>query len=137
MPFIRGRYHVNPIMGEAVEAAREAEAARCGEPEHESRHADDQADGFASPHASDSSVRGRVQRVEIEATELVPSHSGRVERGFVARLHRQPVAGAPGKSAGAASRGAGRRDQPSHAETHVFADSGDLLNFLHHELARE
>ena len=27
MPFIRGRYHINPIMGEALEAARDAEAA--------------------------------------------------------------------------------------------------------------
>ncbi|MGH9725137.1 MAG: hypothetical protein ACRD41_08735, partial [Candidatus Acidiferrales bacterium] len=27
MPFIRGRYHINAIAGEALEAAREAEAA--------------------------------------------------------------------------------------------------------------
>ena len=27
MPFINGRYHVNPAMGQALEAAREAEAA--------------------------------------------------------------------------------------------------------------
>ncbi len=27
MPFIRGRYHINPVMGQALEAARQAEAA--------------------------------------------------------------------------------------------------------------
>jgi len=28
MPYIRGRYYMNPVVGDALEAAREAEAAK-------------------------------------------------------------------------------------------------------------
>ena len=79
MPFIRGRYHVNPIMGEALEAAREAEAAmlaleRGSRDGHDgANHANDQADGFASPHpgehATDRAASAPIHRVEIEAAE--------------------------------------------------------------------
>jgi len=139
MPFIRGRYHINPVMGEALEAAREAEAAlHALEQEHGSTH--DQADGFASPHASDHAVdgaaHGPVRRVEIEAAEMVPSHSGRAARGFVARVHRQPADAAHGEGAGTPSNSATRRGLPSHAETHVFSDHRDLINFLHDELGK-
>ena len=137
MPFIRGRYHINPVMGEALEAAREAEAAlHALEQEHGSTH--DQADGFASPHASGPAGPGHgpVHRVEIEAAEMVPSHSGRAARGFVARVHRQPAEDAHGEGAGAASHSAARSGLPSHAETHVFADHHDLVNFLHDELGK-
>ncbi len=132
MPFIRGRYHINPVMGEALEAAREAEAAlHALEAEHGSHGAPhDQADGFASPHTSghavDGAAHGPVHRVEIEAAEMVPSHSGRAARGFVARVHRQPAQDAHGEGAGAASP----------AETHVFSDHRDLVNFLHDELGK-
>ena len=137
MPFIRGRYHINPVMGEALEAAREAEAAlHALEQEHGAPH--DQADGFASPHASDPAGAGHgpVHRVEIEAAEMVPSHSGRAARGFVARVHRQPAAEAHGGGAGSASHSAARPGLASHAETHVFSDHRDLVNFLHDELGK-
>lgn len=140
MPFIRGSYHINPVMGEALEAAREAEAAlHALEAEHGSHGAPhDQADGFASPHASDpvGAGHGPVHRVEIEAAEMVPSHSGRAARGFVARVHRFPAANAHGEGAGAASHSAARPGLPSHAETHVFSDHHDLVNFLHNELGK-
>ena len=128
MPFIRGRYHINPVMGEALEAAREAEAAlHAPEAEHGAHGAaHDQADGFASPHAGDSAADGPVHRVEIEAAEMVPSHSGRAARGFVARVHRQPARDARGDDAGAASQ----------AETHVFSDHRELVTFLHDELGK-
>ena len=41
MPFIRGRYHINPVMGEALEAAREAEAAQIELERKAQRKADD------------------------------------------------------------------------------------------------
>jgi hypothetical protein len=139
MPFIRGRYHVNPIMGEALEAAREVEAARRGTLsfEYESRDAHDQADGFASPHPSDRAASGRIHRVEIEASEVVPSHSGRAERGFVARVHRHAASGVPHDAADAfAARGTLHGSATARPETHVFSDHRDLVNFLHDELAK-
>ena len=179
MPFIRGRYHVNPIMGEALEAAREAEAAmlaleRGSRDGHDgANHANDQADGFASPHpgehATDRAASAPIHRVEIEAAEQegppwpregthgrsvepgISNPRGRTERGFIARVHRGPVASALGDSAGAASNLTSRPGLPSHqeglpgrrqgepgrSETHVFSNHRDLLNFLHDELAND
>jgi hypothetical protein len=127
MPFIRGRYHMNPIVGQALEAAREAEAARLAALEPGAH--DDSGDGdddFGEKNAANSE-KGPIHRVEIEAAELVPSHSGRAHKGFVARVHREEIsrggaaAGAPGKS----------------AETHVFSDHHDLVGFLRDEFAKD
>jgi hypothetical protein len=136
MPFIKGRYHINPIMGEALEAAREAEdavrrasLARGGTATDESQaddDGDDQADGFASSHAGE---RPPVHRVEIESAEVVPSHSGRAHRGYVARVHRAPSASVRNGNAPTA--------QPSPPETHVFSDHRDLVDFLRDELAKD
>jgi hypothetical protein len=117
---------MNPIVGQALEAAREAEAARLAALEPGAR--DDSGnsdDDFGEKNAADSE-KGRIHRVEIEAAELVPSHSGRAHRGFVARVHREEIsrgaaAGAPGKS----------------AETHVFSDHHDLVGFLRDEFAKD
>ncbi len=133
MPFIRGRYHINPVMGEALEAAREAEAALHA-PEQDYGAPHDQADGFASPHANDSTAQGPVHRVEIEAAEVVPSHSGRAARGFVARVHRLPAGAADGPSGGEFRGSRGIVPPP---ETHVFSDHRDLVNFLHDLLAHD
>jgi hypothetical protein len=91
MPFVRGRYHINPIAGEALEAAREAEAALLAL--QHAAHSRDEAgaadDSPGSPHPSAlAAAKGPVHRVEIEAAEFVPSHTGRATRGFVARVHR-------------------------------------------------
>lgn len=146
MPFIRGRYYINPIMGEALEAAREAEAALHAL-EHGARdghdganHANDQADGFASPHPGDHATTqapsGPVHRIEIEASEMVPAHSGRAERGFVARVHRHPPSAAPHDAADSfASQGTSHGSATVRPETHVFSDHRDLVNFLRDELA--
>ena len=119
MPFIRGRYHINPIVGAALEAAREAEAAH--------NRAVDQSDGFAYDDDQPSAPeKGPIHRVEIEAAELVPSHSGRAHSGFVARVHRHPAG-----SAAAAST-------PAPApETHVFSDHQDLVSFLRDEFDKD
>ncbi|HYL68812.1 MAG TPA: hypothetical protein VEX69_06580 [Candidatus Limnocylindria bacterium] len=135
MPFIRGRYHMNPIAGQALEAAREAEAARLAE-------ADQQGQGNAQSSGADdyenrnaeSADQGAIHRVEIEAAEMVPSHSGRAERGFVARVHRRT----PGNPAANSPRG----EFPSsahaaRAETHVFSNHQDLIDFLHHEFSKD
>jgi len=154
MPFINGRYHVNPIMGAALEAAREAEAAMLALQNH--KHPED----TASPEAADSTdadatnaaSKAPIHRVEIEATELeglpdqrlveparsVPSNSGRAARGFIARIHRStPQPSAPAGSG--ASCGYNLAATPAPAtkpETQVFANHGDLLDFLRSELSK-
>jgi hypothetical protein len=153
MPFIRGRYHINAIAGEALEAAREAEAALLAL-EHDAAQAggqeNDEGDEMDSAHGAD---KGPIHRVEIEAAELVPSHSGRAQRGFVAHVHREAAApdqgaggssGAPGESprarfASLRSPQAGQLPTAGNAsrpETHVFADHRDLVNFLRDEFAK-
>ncbi len=104
MPYIRGRYYMNPVVGDALEAAREAEAALQAL-EHAAKVArgdtgeEDDAGATSSRASSGSSANsnsdayansapGPIHRVEIEAAELVPAHSGRAQRGFVARIHR-------------------------------------------------
>lgn len=136
MPFINGRYHVNPTMGAALEAAREAEAALLALQDHAHRDASDSTDDSA-PDASVGSAP--IHHVEIEATELVPPNSGRHAAlpgrrlvapgrsvGFVARIHRSlPQSPASGSSAPA-----------TKPETHVFANHSDLLDFLRDELSK-
>ena len=171
MPFIRGRYHINAIAGEALEAARAAEAALLAlehdasqfgaqhdvEDEHDDNS--DAEDGDAD--SADASAEGPIHRVEIEAAELVPAHSGRAQRGFVAHVHREPIqpdqgnrtftqSARHGNSAGAAdashagiaslrSPQAGQLPTAGNAsrpETHVFADHRDLVSFLRDEFAK-
>jgi len=153
MPFIRGRYHMNPVLGEALEAAREAEAALLELEQEAQQNRDDSSVQDAGAKAPG---RQPIHRVEIEAAELVPAHSGRAERGFVARVHRQPAGSAANDAASAgddeddfgapaahqflahnssASRPARAASPP--AETHVFSDHRDLLTFLRDELARD
>jgi hypothetical protein len=159
MPFIRGRYHINPIAGEALEAARAAEAA-LSELEQDAHNgpadsadaqsgADSGDDDEEFGNASQGTGAGPIHRVEIEAAEMVPAHSGRAQRGFVAHVHRE-IAGAPSSSAGlngalASVAPRGPRlpgEYPSSAyalrpETHVFADHRDLLGFLRDQFARD
>jgi len=145
MPFIRGRYHINPIMGEALEAAREAEAALLAleqRAQNDRQQADQDTDdaGGDSSDSDDSAGGSRpIHRVEIEAAELVPSHSGRAARGFVARIHRQAL---PSSNSATPVSGSGfplrpSTDAPASCDTHVFADHNDLLDFLRDQLAHD
>jgi hypothetical protein len=150
MPFIRGRYHINPIAGEALEAARAAEAA-LSELEQDAHcmladSVDSQSDqgGEDDEFGGDASHQsaGPIHRVEIEAAEMVPSHSGRAQRGFVAHVHREG-GGAPGMRTGvAASSPRLPGEYPSSAyaprpQTHVFAGHRDLISFLRDEFAKD
>jgi hypothetical protein len=152
MPFIRGRYHINAIAGEALEAAREAEAALLALEHDAAQTSDDENDDGETGSAQEGN-KGPIHRVEIEAAELVPSHSGRAQRGFVAHVHRdatQPGQGARDDSteAGDSPRArfaslksprAGRvatAGNSSRPETHVFADHRDLVSFLRDEFAK-
>lgn len=118
MPFIRGRYYVNPIAGGALEAAREAEeAAACS---RSGGGADQQDD------AMDAAEAAPISRIEIEVAQLVPAHSGHGTKGYVARLHRGDSV-APEDTRGAAAQPVERR---------VFYDQGELVNFLRDELAK-
>ena len=91
MPFIRGRYHINAVAGEALEAAREAEAALLAL-QHDAQSAEQNGsdasdkEGAGNGAGGAAHARGPIHRVEIEAAEMVPAHSGRGERGFVARV---------------------------------------------------
>jgi len=134
MPFIRGRYHMNPIAGQALEAAREAEASRLAATDQESQSSSQDSGDGKGDGAEASADHVPIHRVEIEAAEMVPSHSGRAERGFVARVHRQ----APGHPAAPARHGEFPSSvHASQPETHVFSDHQDLADFLHHEFAKD
>jgi hypothetical protein len=141
MPFVNGRYYANPVAGRAIEAAREAEAALAALKNKSGRRADT-AEGASysdEPSAGNSdtaTMKTPVHRVEIEAAELVPSHSGRAQRGFVARVHREAI---PAASAGESWHAPAPGQMPARGyvpkpETHVFAGHGDLLDFLKSEL---
>jgi hypothetical protein len=162
MPFIRGRYHINAIAGEALEAAREAEAALLAL-EHEAEEAGSDADAEGDDEGGTAEPgKGPIHRVEIEAAELVPAHSGRAQRGFVAHVHREGAAASISQPAGAsgsiggrgmvaqqgAANGSGSLRSPrpcqlpnsgyaARPETHVFSDHRDLVNFLRDEFAKQ
>jgi hypothetical protein len=186
MPYIRGRYYMNPVVGDALEAAREAEAALQAL-EHAAKVArgdtgeDDagasgtsggsagyggSASGSGANSSSDAyakSAPGPIHRVEIEASELVPAHSGRAQRGFVARIHRRANGNAanapaqdslPGRSnapslsiangnanasASPFARNSSTKQNAVHPapETHVFSNHNDLTNFLHDQFAED
>jgi hypothetical protein len=153
MPFIRGRYHINAIAGEALEAAREAEAALLALEHDAAQTGGQDNEEYDETDPARGADKGPIHRVEIEAAELVPSHSGRAQRGFVAHVHREAV----GADQGARGNSAGSDDSPrarfaslrspqagqvptagnaSRPETHVFADHRDLVNFLRDEFAK-
>jgi hypothetical protein len=157
MPFINGRYHVNPIMGQALEAAREAEAALLALQQKASRNlgnasgnssrdssgesdansaGDEFGDAEDSANAASPASQGPIHRVEIEITQLTPPQSGRAARGYVARVHRaapsSPVVIPRSEATRNLASGGG-----TVPETHVFADHGDLVNFLHDALATD
>jgi hypothetical protein len=154
MPFIRGRYHINPMAGEALEAARAAEAA-LSELEQSAQDdiagasdsgaqsaADDEDDSAFGGIGAGHSDTGPIHRVEIEAAEVVPSHSGRAQRGFVAHVHREVATSSdrlPARSRLSPSRPG---ELPSRAyaprpETHAFTDHRDLVSFLRDEFSKD
>ena len=53
MPFINGRYHVNPAMGQALEAAREAEAALLALQQQARRNSGDASTSAPSDDSAD------------------------------------------------------------------------------------
>jgi len=125
MPFINGRYHINPAIGQALEDARSAaeEVLASDDSSHST------SDDSVADRADSSDDKGPIHHIEIEAAETVPAHSGRAARGFIARVHRA-LPGAS-RSQGVASPSALR------PETHVFTDHGDLLDFLRNELSKD
>ncbi|MGH9686056.1 MAG: hypothetical protein ACRD5K_03065 [Candidatus Acidiferrales bacterium] len=144
MPFINGRYYLNPVMGEALEAAREAEAAlavldnRARQDSGETGgEANDDFGGVpGSPSdAASGTGDGPIHRVEIEAAEMVPASSGRAARGYVARVHRQNASGSVRSARNFTDRRTAKI--PGGAETLVFADHRDLVSFLRDELAKD
>jgi hypothetical protein len=161
MPYIRGRYYMNPVVGDALEAAREAEAAlqalehaakvargETGEEDDSSAGSSSasgrsSASGSGANSSSDAyakSASGPIHRVEIEATELVPAHSGRAQRGFVARIHRRAngnVANASASANASPSSSMPQASMHSAPESHVFSNHNDLTNFLHDQFAED
>jgi hypothetical protein len=132
MPFIRGRYHMNPIVGQAIEAAREAEAARLARNGQGSQNDPDSSEDGYGQADDGQAERGPIHRVEIEAAEMVPAHTGRAQRGYVARVHREDTRGGAAQTGGAPPTAAATR-----SETHVFSGHRDLVTFLRDEFAKE
>jgi hypothetical protein len=151
MPFIRGRYHINPIMGEALEAAREAEAALLAleQEAQQSRQSGEYSPGDADDdfgpglgEGPRGSGEGPIHRVEIEAAEVVPAHSGRATRGYIARVHRGESTAAQDKWLGARPRGGpddarGTEGAEKGTETHVFSNHRELTDYLHAQLGKD
>ena len=129
MPFINGRYHMNPALGQALEDARSAaeELLASDDASHSSPN-----DDFADRSVS-TNEKAPIHHVEIEAAELIPSSTGRATHGFVARVHRVSTA-RPGFQPANFSSPNSAATRP---ETHVFADHRDLLDFLRSEFARD
>jgi hypothetical protein len=153
MRFIKGRYHVNPIMGDALEAAREAEAAFLALHHHDTPEDDSATD----PDFEEAGAAGPIHQIHIEAAEVVPTggrdasgrrqsepaKSGHASRGFVVRLHRTPTS--PMRTISPRSGEMGNTEEPvasspagasRPSETHVFSDHRDLISFLRDELAK-
>lgn len=134
MPFVSGRYYINRVLGEALEGAREAEAALEALREKES-----------SQENATRAAHGPIQRVEIEAAELAPAHSGRGKHGYVARIHRKPIPVADLRepddefAEGTGSHGASGEEanEPPGVETHAFESHADLVNFLRDQLGQD
>jgi len=158
MPFIRGRYYINPIAGQALEAARAAEEALAELEQDAHGVLADSADSQSGADSGDDDGQfggtsqgvgaGPIHRVEIEAAEMVPVHSGRAQRGFVAHVHRE-VGDVPTGSDGLQRaqqaaplqvRKPGQYPSSAYAprpETHVFADHRDLVSFLRDQFAKD
>lgn len=151
MPFIRGRYYINPVTGQALEAAREAEEALLALRDAGRENADG-GDEEARDPADAEEAKGPIHHVEIEAAEVVPTHSGRGQRGFVARIHRAGYA-SPQDANGAAKfwgqdqddsvapsggpRGLAGGKPMRGPEKRVFSDHRDLVDFLGDEFAKD
>jgi len=151
MPFIGGRYYANALAGRAIEAAREAEAALQALKQKNAKSGgasgngdeaaadSDYGDDGNEPADSVNQEKPPIHRVEIEAAELVPSHTGRSQRAFVARVHRDALPANDGANGSSSFRSPAPGQLPSRGyaakpETHVFAGHTDLLDFLKHEL---
>ena len=138
MPMIRGRYHMNPAMGQALEEAR----ARAEEGNAPRGSEEEIADGSEESRRRDARERdgrgrfvapGPVHHVEIECAE----------GGYIARLHRHsPSADGDGREAIASHHAPGEAGDHgaagmlSRPEVHVFGHHHDLVDFLREELGK-
>jgi hypothetical protein len=119
MPFVGGKFYANPGYGKGVEDARAAETDAGGV-------GSDDEDLIGS--ATREGGKGAVHRIVIEATEVVPAHTGRAQGGFVAHVHR--ATGGP--------RGSGLQSKSeARPETHVFTDHRDVADFVSGALSGE
>ena len=165
MPFIRGRYHINAIAGEALEAAREAEAAlralEQAAQDHESAgdagNADDDGVGAQSgrSHGAGSDAAGDEFGAQDAADNAAAQNGG--ARGPIRRVEIEAAELVPahrgraergivarvhrdnGAAAGnsAVNAGGSGRRAGAGPETNVFSSHGDMVNFLRDEFARD
>ena len=143
MPYINGRYHINPIMGHALEAAREAESAIARAAtacftaippiRPAARPTTTRAIHAILPAPAGPPARARSITSKLRRLRSFRNHAGRAVRGFVARVHRLPADRAARPSSPSAPSAA----NTPPPETHVFSDHRDLVNFLRDELARK
>ena len=123
MPFIQGRYHINPVAGQALEAARQLEEALLEHLQEEPDKGSAQGDPLSGSGQAEG--QGPIHRVEIEAFQAVPSHSGRAVKKFAAKVHR------------AAPANSSSTQPPQQSSTHVFQDPNELVDFLQQEFSKD
>jgi hypothetical protein len=121
MPMIRGRYYMNPVMGQALEEARaretEGNAPRGSEDESVGQNANvrDARGRFQPAQNSRPAQDGPVHRMEIHCAE----------GGYAAHVYRHP----PGHVVDAGAPASGGRPA-----IHVFTNHHDLAQFVEDEL---
>jgi hypothetical protein len=131
MPMIRGRYYMNPVMGQALEEARAREAEGNAPRGSEEWAAGQNADGrdargrFQPMQNSGPAQDGPVHRMEIHCAE----------GGYAAHVFRHPPehavdAGEP------ASAGRSFSSAPGRPAIHVFTNHHDLAQFVEDELGK-
>jgi hypothetical protein len=135
MPMIRGRYYMNPVMGQALEEARAREAegnAPRGSEDQPTQNADarDAHGRFQPMQHSGAPQDGPVHRMEIHCAE----------GGYAAHVFRHPPghvvdSGAPG-SAGGASNSTWGSSAHGRPAIHVFTNHHDLAQFVEDELGK-
>lgn len=135
MPMIRGRYYMNPVMGQALEEARVREAegnAPRGSEDEPTQNTDgrDAQGRFLPMQHSGPAQEGPVHHMDIHCAE----------GGYVAHVFRHPPGHAVDvsepASAGWSSSSVPGNSSPGRPAVHIFTNHHDLAQFVEDELGK-
>lgn len=130
MPMIRGRYYMNPVMGQALEEARAREAegnAPRGSEDQPTQNADarDAHGRFQPMQHSGPAQEGPVHHMEIHTAE----------GGYATHVFRHPPGHAVDIGEPSSARGFSS-PAPGRPAIHVFTNHHDLAQFVEDELGK-